>query len=648
MTKKGPAEAAHEIEYFEDCGGTSDTLYEPQDVRNLKLYSENDKIVSSYTGGIMEDALSISEPVVNSSNGDNDGESHQGNAEQNVSYTKQDGRNGSINEPRTNSLVNEIVAKDLELVDIESEGETADLRVDKDSNEEERKVQMDGSDRKMDEINEILSFLPNNGSFCEKLMVNDPNNRWVCDPYAFEYGDYSYPSTALPDDLDLSPELVSEDSTNKVFHTFDTISGGNLVYEGEVLVQDESREIYCRHGFGIATSPDDGSVQLGTWDSDQLHGYGVSTQEFPKAEVYEGCFAFGQRHGYGVCHYEDGSIYKGEWENGAPCGIGKVEFTNYAHDPRQAISGFFMRGIFLHDFHSFDLERKEDEDAEESYMYKEQERVPEAHISPYEAPYDFEWSQGVYSQPESGIRLAFMKIESSVRDRKRKWFHKFKLYVTSISQSRCDHVQSMVTLARRAALKSQERAQRSCIEEEVEKYGQLDWVKEALKLKDRYAKDTEERLRMKRYLAKAIAMEYSAQESEFSQDKLVKRMTEYLTILEKAENHAKICKRSARKLDKEIHDLRDEGEDLRIRLIKANRYLGLAQDYVDEVMAFVEESTNDRMKRRIARKSRKITTAIPSSPREEPLMYLCGRPGCKCGIPKDTFILISRLFNGEM
>jgi hypothetical protein len=32
----------------------------------------------------------------------------------------------------------------------------------------------------------------------------------------------------------------------------------------------------------------------------------------------------GKYHGYGHCHYQDGSIYSGEWKSGAATGQGKL------------------------------------------------------------------------------------------------------------------------------------------------------------------------------------------------------------------------------------------------------------------------------------------------------------------------------------
>ena len=80
-----------------------------------------------------------------------------------------------------------------------------------------------------------------------------------------------------------------------------------------------------RHGYGIHTY-EDGSVYDGGFLNGHRHGHGIHT--FADGDVYDGEFLLNLKHGHGVYKFADGCVYEGEWKDGKKHGQGTYRYNN--------------------------------------------------------------------------------------------------------------------------------------------------------------------------------------------------------------------------------------------------------------------------------------------------------------------------------
>ncbi len=120
-------------------------------------------------------------------------------------------------------------------------------------------------------------------------------------------------------------------NTHKKPATVSASSAPNKVsrYEGEF------KEM-LRHGTGIYHLPD-GSVYSGQFRDNQFCGRGTFT--WPDCSVYDGEWKDGKRHGLGVLRSSDGFTYDGSWVNNAMDGRGSAVYPG-----GQAYNGLFSNG----------------------------------------------------------------------------------------------------------------------------------------------------------------------------------------------------------------------------------------------------------------------------------------------------------------
>ncbi len=112
---------------------------------------------------------------------------------------------------------------------------------------------------------------------------------------------------------------VNTQTKNGYVENFPLISNGRQTYKG-----------YVKNGKpdGLGTSYTLGDKTYeGYWKEGLHHGKGKSYDVNTGRLYYDGEYANHDRHGYGVFYYDDGSIYKGNWENGWPTS-GEQMFTN--------------------------------------------------------------------------------------------------------------------------------------------------------------------------------------------------------------------------------------------------------------------------------------------------------------------------------
>jgi hypothetical protein len=79
---------------------------------------------------------------------------------------------------------------------------------------------------------------------------------------------------------------------------------------------------------------EDGTILKSSWD---YTGKGTAT--YANADIYEGFFQNGQRHGYGKYSYNTGEVYEGDFRENLKHGIGKMTYG-----PKGIYHGYFESG----------------------------------------------------------------------------------------------------------------------------------------------------------------------------------------------------------------------------------------------------------------------------------------------------------------
>ena len=81
----------------------------------------------------------------------------------------------------------------------------------------------------------------------------------------------------------------------------------------------------ARHGFGVSHD-EDGAVYRGAFCAGEREGDGACT--YPNGDAYDGQWRRGVRHGRGVCRYSNGDVYDGAWSDDARHGAGTCTFAD--------------------------------------------------------------------------------------------------------------------------------------------------------------------------------------------------------------------------------------------------------------------------------------------------------------------------------
>lgn len=105
-------------------------------------------------------------------------------------------------------------------------------------------------------------------------------------------------------------------------------SSGNI-YDGDW--NDNVKE-----GTGKMVWTDLSQTYEGEWKAGAPDGFGIHESNFaslrghqyPKQNVYTGCFQAGKRHGHGTMQYASGAIYEGSWHENIKHGSGKYISEN--------------------------------------------------------------------------------------------------------------------------------------------------------------------------------------------------------------------------------------------------------------------------------------------------------------------------------
>lgn len=86
------------------------------------------------------------------------------------------------------------------------------------------------------------------------------------------------------------------------------VSSSNVrwMYSGESINNE-------RHGFGVCHW-ENGDRYEGSWANNKTHGYGIYVQG--DGARYDGQFFEHRMHGFGVCVFLDGDRQEGEWRDG--------------------------------------------------------------------------------------------------------------------------------------------------------------------------------------------------------------------------------------------------------------------------------------------------------------------------------------------
>eukprot|EP00915_Cephaloidophora_sp_WS-2016_P005756 GHVH01007627.1.p1 GENE.GHVH01007627.1~~GHVH01007627.1.p1 ORF type:complete len:316 (+),score=43.67 GHVH01007627.1:126-1073(+) len=85
-----------------------------------------------------------------------------------------------------------------------------------------------------------------------------------------------------------------------------------------------------RSNFGVLKFLD-GDYYIGRWEEDKLHGQGAivfaeASDAAASSSIYVGNFDHDHINGYGRMSYCSGDFYEGNWQDGSPCGHGKIVY----------------------------------------------------------------------------------------------------------------------------------------------------------------------------------------------------------------------------------------------------------------------------------------------------------------------------------
>lgn len=114
---------------------------------------------------------------------------------------------------------------------------------------------------------------------------------------------------------------------------------GKGKYEFKEEVYDGEWKWDHRHGMGELRC-NDGSVIKGEWQQGKIHGFATVVDQ-KGTIVYEGEFKDGMRHGLGRQLFESGDMYDGGWQNGRLHDRGVYYFTN-----GDRLYGMWREGIY--------------------------------------------------------------------------------------------------------------------------------------------------------------------------------------------------------------------------------------------------------------------------------------------------------------
>eukprot|EP01012_Entosiphon_sulcatum_P030079 TRINITY_DN3690_c0_g1_i1.p1 TRINITY_DN3690_c0_g1~~TRINITY_DN3690_c0_g1_i1.p1 ORF type:complete len:1437 (-),score=221.85 TRINITY_DN3690_c0_g1_i1:14-4324(-) len=79
-----------------------------------------------------------------------------------------------------------------------------------------------------------------------------------------------------------------------------------------------------REGFGVYTNFDNSVRYEGEWHEGQKHGYGVCYFDENRTLFYAGDWVKGKKHGWGAMTWQSGNRYEGEWKDNQRCGQGTM------------------------------------------------------------------------------------------------------------------------------------------------------------------------------------------------------------------------------------------------------------------------------------------------------------------------------------
>ena len=113
------------------------------------------------------------------------------------------------------------------------------------------------------------------------------------------------------------PKSSANKNENKLISKM-IINPEKYVYEGQTF---ENK----RHGHGKCHF-NNGSIYEGSWNDDNMEG--VGSLKIPKEGIYQGEFMDNIFSGEGTFMYENGDVYKGKWANNKKEGYGTMEFAN--------------------------------------------------------------------------------------------------------------------------------------------------------------------------------------------------------------------------------------------------------------------------------------------------------------------------------
>ena len=114
---------------------------------------------------------------------------------------------------------------------------------------------------------------------------------------------------------------------------------GDNVYVGECANGVPNGQGVMR--FSI-NDPKGRKVYRGSWLNGKCQGKGTMTYI---DGVYVGNFYAGEKNGFGVYHYPDGSRYEGNWSNDKMHGNGRFFYSNEDSDKRNFVNGHWENGV---------------------------------------------------------------------------------------------------------------------------------------------------------------------------------------------------------------------------------------------------------------------------------------------------------------